>query len=77
MLDQIRDLILHIHMLLMIDTEDEALDLKKAVICEKPFTINANEAKLIQEKAKANNVFCMEDIWMRFVPLIKKLKNLL
>jgi predicted dehydrogenase len=48
----------------------------KGVLVEKPFTINAQEAQEVIALARAKGVFCMEAMWMRFNPLIQKVKNL-
>ena len=49
----------------------------KAVLCEKPFTVDAAEARQVVELARARDVFCMEGMWMRFVPLVRELSVLL
>lgn len=53
------------------------LDAGKAVICEKPFTINAEEASRVIEKARAEGLFLMEAMWSRYLPSIIKLRELL
>ncbi|KAK4494954.1 hypothetical protein PRZ48_014310 [Zasmidium cellare] len=45
----------------------------KHVLVEKPFTINAKEARIVLEAAKAKGVFVMEAMWTRFTPLVKSL----
>ncbi|WP_138755619.1 Gfo/Idh/MocA family protein [Paenibacillus sinopodophylli] len=50
----------------------ELLRAGKAVLCEKPFTMNAAEAKEIIEVARENKVFLMEAMWTRFLPPIRK-----
>jgi dihydrodiol dehydrogenase / D-xylose 1-dehydrogenase (NADP) len=45
------------------------LNAGKAVLCEKPFAINEREALRMVECARANNLFLMEAIWMRFMPV--------
>ncbi len=47
----------------------------KAVLCEKAFTINADEAKDMVRVAREENVFLMEAMITRHVPLIKKVLN--
>ena len=47
----------------------------KPVLCEKPFALNAQEASEIIEVARRQQVFCMEAMWMRFMPLIKEAKT--
>lgn len=49
----------------------------KAVLCEKPLTVNAREAQEVIALAQRNRVFLMEAMWTRFVPLIVKLRELL
>lgn len=49
----------------------------KAVLCEKPFTINANEASEIIQCARESKIFLMEAMWTRYLPAIAKLKELL
>ena len=46
----------------------------KAVLCEKPFTINAREAQAVIQASRERGVFCMEAMWMRFTPLIREVK---
>lgn len=46
-----------------------ALNAGKHVLCEKPFAINTKEATEIAEAAKRNNVFLMEAMWTRFLPV--------
>jgi len=45
-----------------------ALNAGKHVLLEKPFTINAREAKEIADLARSKNLFVMEAMWTRFVP---------
>lgn len=42
---------------------------KKHILCEKSFTLNANQAKHIYDLAKEQNVFVMEAMWTRFLPV--------
>jgi predicted dehydrogenase len=49
----------------------------KAVLCEKPLTVNAREAEEVIALARRNGVFLMEAMWTRFVPLIARLQELL
>ncbi len=49
---------------------------RKAVLCEKPFTINATEAQVLIETARRNKVFLMEAMWTRFLPLMGKVREL-
>jgi len=45
-----------------------ALNAGKHVLLEKPFTINAREAKEIADLARAKKLFVMEAMWSRFLP---------
>jgi predicted dehydrogenase len=53
------------------------LNAGKAVLCEKPFTVNAQEAEEVITLARAKNVFLMEAMWTRFLPLMVKLREIL
>jgi predicted dehydrogenase len=44
------------------------LNHKKAVLCEKPFAMNANQVNEMTLAAKRNNVFLMEAMWTYFLP---------
>ena len=47
----------------------------KSVLCEKALTINAREAERMIAVAKEENVFLMEAMITRHVPLMKKVQN--
>jgi predicted dehydrogenase len=47
----------------------------KAVLCEKPVCINAAELAEMIAEARANKVFFMEAMWMRFVPPLVKVRE--
>ncbi|MHC4716050.1 MAG: Gfo/Idh/MocA family protein [Planctomycetota bacterium] len=49
----------------------------KAVLCEKPLTINAAEAEEMVAAAREAGVFLMEAMWTRFLPYVVKLRELL
>jgi len=53
-----------------------ALNAKKPVLCEKPFAVNATEAKEMVAAAKANNVALMEAMWARFLPHYGKIREI-
>jgi predicted dehydrogenase len=53
------------------------LEAGKAVLCEKPFTINAAEAEAMIQLARQKKLFLMEAMWTRFLPAIIKLRQLL
>jgi predicted dehydrogenase len=48
---------------------------KKAVLCEKPVSINAAELSEMIAEARANKVFFMEAMWTRFVPPLLKVRE--
>ncbi|MFD0672938.1 Gfo/Idh/MocA family protein [Cohnella sp. GCM10027633] len=47
----------------------------KAVLCEKPFTMNAAEAEEAIACAKENGVFLMEAMWTRYLPAIRQVRE--
>ena len=53
------------------------LNANKPVLCEKPFALNANEAKMVIELARSKNIFCMEAMWTRFMPLVRDTRDLI
>lgn len=55
----------------------EALNHGKAVLCEKPMGIDADQVKMMVAAAKKNGVFLMEALWSRFNPSIVKVKELI
>jgi len=52
-----------------------ALNSNKAVLCEKPFALNAREAQAMIELARAKKLFLMEAMWARFTPLFQQVKH--
>lgn len=48
---------------------------KKPFICEKSFMCNKTETADIFAKAKAANIFSMEAMWSRYLPVIKKVRE--
>lgn len=48
---------------------------KKPFICEKSFMCNKAEALDVFTKAKAANIFSMEAMWSRYLPVINKVKE--
>ena len=55
----------------------EALNHGKAVLCEKPMGIDADEVKRMIAAAQKNGIFLMEALWSRFNPSIVKVKQLI
>ncbi len=51
------------------------LEAGKAVLCEKPLTVNAEQAEEMIACARENNQFLMEAMWTRFLPVIVKVRE--
>jgi predicted dehydrogenase len=49
----------------------------KAVLCEKPFAMNASEARRVVSVARKEGRFLMEAMWTRFLPVIVQTRGLL
>jgi len=47
----------------------QCLKAGKPVLCEKPLTVNANEARELIKTSHENKVFLMEALWSRFLPI--------
>lgn len=60
-----------------VDTVQTALRAGKAVLCEKAFTVNADQARLLADLARQSGVFCMEAMWMWCNPVQLRLYDLL
>lgn len=50
----------------------KSLEAGKAVLCEKPITVNASEAEEVINAARKNDVFLMEAMWTRYLPVMRK-----
>lgn len=48
----------------------------KAVLCEKPFTINAAETQEIIAEAHQRKIFLMEAMWTRYIPIVQEAHRL-
>lgn len=53
-----------------------ALSHNKHVLCEKPLTLNAHQAQEVKDLAQRKNLFLMEAMWMRFLPVMKEIRKL-
>lgn len=53
-----------------------ALNAHKPVLCEKPFAVNASQAREMVAAAKANDVALMEAMWARFLPHYAKIRQI-
>lgn len=49
------------------------LDNGKAVLCEKPFALNAKQASEMIDAARQKNLFLMDALWTKFLPHYKKM----
>ena len=49
----------------------------KAVLCEKPFAVNAKQVEKMIQKSKEQNVLLMEGMWSRFPPLMERIRSIL
>lgn len=49
----------------------------KHVLCEKPFTLRAEDADILYRKAEEKGLFIMEAFWIWFLPLYKKLREII
>lgn len=52
-----------------------ALEAGKAVLCEKPFAVNAAQARQMIERARARRLFLMEAMWTRFNPISTQVRQ--
>ncbi|MEP7246418.1 MAG: Gfo/Idh/MocA family oxidoreductase [Gammaproteobacteria bacterium] len=49
----------------------------KAVLCEKPFTINAAQAQAVITEARNRKLFVMEAMWTRFLPALVAVREII
>jgi predicted dehydrogenase len=54
-----------------------AIEAGKAVLVEKPFTMDAGEARSLVAAARARGTFLMEAMWTRFLPHIDAVRDVL
>jgi predicted dehydrogenase len=54
-----------------------AIEAGQAVLCEKPFTVNAAQAREVVAAAAARGTFLMEAMWTRFLPHMVRIRSLL
>lgn len=54
-----------------------AIEHGKAVLIEKPFTVNAKQAEQLVALARAKKVFLMEAMWTRTYPLLHEIKQII
>lgn len=53
------------------------LNAGKHVLCEKPFTTSADEAKKLYRLAEEKGLFIMEGFWIRFLPCLIKMQEII
>jgi predicted dehydrogenase len=49
----------------------------KAVLCEKPFTMNLREAEQVVALAREKKLFLMEAMWTRFMPALAEVRRII
>lgn len=49
----------------------------KAVLCEKPFAVNAGQSKEMIALARSKNIFLMEALWSKFLPQYNMLQHMI
>ncbi len=54
-----------------------ALKYHKHILCEKAFTLNEGQAKIVINEANSKNLFVMEALWTRFLPTMIEIKQLI
>jgi dihydrodiol dehydrogenase / D-xylose 1-dehydrogenase (NADP) len=50
----------------------DAIQARKHVLCEKPFTVGVRESRNLFHMAEQSSVFVMEAMWTYFLPAIQK-----
>jgi predicted dehydrogenase len=60
-----------------VETALLALDAGKHVLVEKPFTLNAPEARQIVERAHEKKLVVLEAMWTRFLPHMTRIREIL
>ncbi|MEZ4564897.1 MAG: Gfo/Idh/MocA family oxidoreductase [Thermomicrobiales bacterium] len=53
------------------------LEAGKGVLCEKPFTLNATQARELVRLARERRLFLMEAMWTRFLPALAETRRLI
>ena len=53
-----------------------ALNGGKAVLCEKPFTMNRREAEQVVALARSKKLFLMEAMWTRYLPALDEVRRI-
>ena len=51
------------------------MNAEKAVLCEKSFTVNANQADEVFKLSQSKQIFLMEALWTRFLPIYGQVRQ--
>ncbi len=51
------------------------LEAEKAVLCEKPLTVNAKQADKLFKLSQSKHIFLMEALWTRFLPIYDQVRQ--
>ena len=54
-----------------------AIEAGKHVLVEKPFTVNAAEAREVIDRAKEKNLVVLEAMWTRFLPHMERVRQII
>ncbi|KAE8374738.1 hypothetical protein BDV26DRAFT_284065 [Aspergillus bertholletiae] len=55
----------------------DAIAAGKNVLCEKAFALNAEQARIVIDAAREENVYIAEAMWLRHRPLVQELRRLI
>ncbi|KAI5197267.1 NAD(P)-binding protein [Aureobasidium subglaciale] len=55
----------------------ECLYAGKHVVCEKPITVNAAQARILYQVAKERNLFLLDAVWTRYFPLSIQIRDII
>lgn len=59
------------------DNARQCLEAGKHVLCEKPFTTSAAQAEALYALAEQKGLFIMEAFWIRFLPVLQKMREVI
>lgn len=59
------------------ETAKMLLEAGKPVLCEKPLTVNAAQARELVELSRSHEVLLVEALWTRFLPLYQRIRALI
>ncbi|KAI4787150.1 hypothetical protein E4T44_13718 [Aureobasidium sp. EXF-8845] len=54
-----------------------SLQAGKHVVCEKPITVNAAQARILYQTAKDRNLFLLDAVWTRYFPLSVQIRDII